>query len=285
MAYGARVLADSLSPDGVRLTTVEATYPRFVHAELMTHRVFSRNSASSRAIPVEKMIARVLEDPVLPVWWGKNQAGMQAREELDDADRALAIKDWLEARDAAVCRARSLHSRNVHKQIVNRLLEPWMWITVLVSSTEWSNWNALRLHPDAQPELRRIAELIAAARELSTANPLAYGEWHLPLVEASEPAFERDIDQRMVSVGRCARVSYLTHDGRRDPRADEGLAWKLLQSGHMSPFEHVARPAGELDCKGLKGPADEFFGNYRGWIQVRKTLPNEHDFALARANG
>lgn len=259
MAYNCIVRADSISPDNVRLTTLECTYPRFVHSELLTHKMFSRSSASSRAIPVTRrhpesppgMLERVLEDPVVPVWWGKNQSGMQAREELGEPARSLAIKDWLEARDGAVARARSLHALDVHKQIVNRLTEPWMWITVIVTATEWSNWDALRCHPDAEPHLRQIAELMRLTRAASEPRVVDYDEWHLPFVDQGE-AFDMEVqnasepDPKLVpvkvSAGRCARVSYLTHDGKREPAADVELGSRLRSSGHMAPLEHPARP-------------------------------------------
>src|SRR4051812_43727861 len=128
--YQTRILRDSIAPCGRRLTTWELTYPRFVHAELMTHRMFSRNSASSRAIPTEKLMARVREDPALPVWWGRNQAGMQADGELGDEPRAAAQHLWLKARDQMLEMVERLSAVGLHKQITNRLIEPWMFITV-----------------------------------------------------------------------------------------------------------------------------------------------------------
>ena len=151
MSYSAKVLADSISPDGVRLTTMEVTFPRIVLAEFNTHRMFSRNSASSRAIPVEKMIQRVLDDPFSPVWWGKNQSGMQAAEELSGEALRLARQHWLDARDFAISCVRLFQAPEIslHKQIANRLLEPFLWHTVVVTATEWENFFALRCHKDA----------------------------------------------------------------------------------------------------------------------------------------
>lgn len=273
--YGAKILADSIGPSGRRLTTFEVTYPRFVHAELMTHREFSRNSASSRAIPVEKMISRILVDPVLPVWWGKNQSGMQAREELAGDDLETARRKWLAARDSALEYARELLRLDVHKQIVNRVLEPWMWITVIVSATQLSNFFALRCHPDAQPEIARAAYLMRDAHEASRPREVPLYGWHLPLVHDPEELRGEGFNGEeiaMISCGRCARVSYLTHDGKRDPHADLALATRLIDSGHMSPFEHAARALG----------VDERVGNFRGWMQLRKTIPGEHDFSSKR---
>src|ERR1043166_5301194 len=157
--YEARIERDSITQYGERLTTVVCTLPRIVLAELNTHRLFSRSSASSRAIPVQKQIERLRQDPFIPVYWGKNQKGMQADEELDYAQVAEALDVWSAARDQAVGSAEALMDIGVHKQITNRLLEPFMWHTVIITATEWSNFDHLRIHKDAQPEIRRAAEM------------------------------------------------------------------------------------------------------------------------------
>lgn len=270
MAFSARVLADSLSPHGIRLATLEVTIPRIVLAEFNTHRVFSRCSASSRAIPVAKQIERVVTDPFIPIHWGKNQRGMQADQELSDTEKERATEEWLTARNCAVAQAQSMILTGVHKQITNRLLEPWMWQTIIVSATHWKNFFGLRLHKDAQPEFRRAACLMRDAMVASIPRVVQYGEWHLPLVGWGDRV-RSDIaldDMPKVSAGRCARVSYLTHDGRRDPKADVDLCEKLLVSGHMSPLEHPATPQ--------LVPHDE--GNLYGWTQFRQTVPNQHCF-------
>jgi len=255
---------------GKRLTTWELTYPRFVHAELMTHRLFSRNSASSRAIPSKKMLDMIMNDAVLPVWWGKNQAGMQAREELDLETKEKAIKLWLEARDLMVAKAEEMSALGVHKQIVNRITEPWMFITVLMTATEMDNWWYLRSHPDAQPEIKWVSDDMFKQYKESKPKYLAVGEWHLPLIT------EADIDAscnftdpdalKKISTGRCARVSYLTHDGRRDYAEDIRLHDRLLESNHWSPFEHVAQALEEK----------VWIGNFVGWKQYRKEFEAEH---------
>lgn len=267
MAFSARILADSISPDGVRLTTLEATFPRMMLAEFNTHRVFSRNSASSRAIPVEKQLARIMDEPFIPEYWGANQSGMQAENELSPEDAEQAKSEWLAARDSAVEHVKKLLDIGLHKQLSNRLLEPFMWHTVIVTATEWSNFFALRAHPDAQPEIRRPAELIQGAMDASMPTKLDYGEWHTPLIQPDE-SFELE-DKIKISCGRCARVSYLTHDGVRDPSKDLELYERLTSSGHMSPTEHAARPL-EKD--------EEQKGNFRGWHQHRADLLHEDDF-------
>lgn len=301
MSYAAKVLADSIGPSGKRLTTIELTYQRFVHAELMTHRLLSRNSASSRAIPVAKMLAAIAEDPAMPVWWGKNQAGMEAAEELVDdlredarlddlaQPRSAAQRLWLEARDSALMYAQRLAEVGLHKQIANRVTEPWMWITVIVSATEWSNVWGLRLTPHAQPEMRHAWQLAHDAIAASTPEPLPEGAWHMPLIRPADvleccaladkdiregidpagildPRWLVDAMLRKLSVARCARVSYLTHDGRRDLAEDFKLHDRLASNGHWSPFEHVARA--------LDDPRR--VGNFIGWHQYRKDFQNEH---------
>ena len=273
MGFDAKVLADSRSPAGYRLTTLEATFPRFVLAEFNTHRVFSRNSASSRAIPIAKQLRRVLEDPYVPIEFGSNQPGMQAGPALEGAKREAAEREWLAARDDAVRRVLALITGpdvagasdlpdvldkveiairekaqpeewlNVHKQVANRLLEPFMWHTVIVTATEWDNFFNLRCHPDAQPEIRLVAESMRDAVTSSEPAQLGPDEWHLPLVrEEDREQVDSTEDLLKISAGRCARVSYLTHAGVRDLSADIELHDRLLSSGHMSPLEHPARP-------------------------------------------
>lgn len=271
MAFSARVLLDSRSSAGARLTTLEVRYPRFIHSELMTHRVFSRNAASSRAIPIKKMISAVREDPALPVYWGRNQTGMSAREEIAPEVAELAREEWAAALDDALRHAERLAAKDIdlHKQLVNRLLEPFAWITVIITATEWANFFTQRCHPDAQPEIKHIAEMMLAAYRASAPGPVAAGRWHLPLIQDDE----RDLPDELLcklSVARCARVSYLTHDGNRDHARDLELYERLLgggANGHWSPFEHVATPAAD--------PAERS-ANFAGWEQYRKRFPQEH---------
>lgn len=299
MAYDAKVVADSVSEAGDRLTTMEVTFPRMVLAEFNTHRVFSRNSASSRAIPVEKQLQRIMDDPFIPVWWGRTQSGMQADHELEGQQLEQARLEWLAARDGAVGHVQRLLELGLHKQITNRLLEPFMWHTVIVTATEWSNFFALRANPMAQPEIRVIAEMMRDLYDESEPALVKGGEWHLPLIQPEERdgVFEFSEAARKISAARCARVSYLTHDGRRDIEADLKLYDRLVGAGHMSPFEHVATPFaqpyisrqeralveygdGYMDSSDLvKYPLAHDSGNFRGWKQLRKFLPNEDDFS------
>lgn len=303
MAYSAEVIADSVSEAGVRLTTLEVTLPRIVLAEFNTHRMFSRNSASSRAIPVAKQLAKIKDDPFIPVHFGANQSGMQADDELHGEAKDAALAEWLSARDSAVEHVERLLEIGLHKQITNRILEPWMWQTILVTATEWSNFYALRANPQAQPEIRIAAEQMRAAMNASTPDLKQEGEWHLPLIGYTPPAerfsnldewaqaiadsehelewAKQNPDEAIkVSVGRCARVSYLTHDGVRDHSKDIELYDRLVSSGHMSPTEHVATPSYFVneDETWYQGETP-WSGNFFGWQQFRKTLAGESDYS------
>lgn len=271
MAYEAKVLADSISNQGVRLTTLEVTFPRFILPEFNTHRVFSRNSSSSRAVPVKKQLERIKNDPFIPEYWGKNQPGMEAESVLSDTEAEQAKTVWLGTRDNMLESARILQDLGVHKEVINRLLEPFAWHTAIVTATEWSNFFALRINKSAQPEMQKTASDMAKALDDSRPQLLKFGQWHLPLIQPDELewAGENPDDAIKVSVGRCARVSYLTHDGKRDPATDIALHDRLLANGHMSPFEHVATP----------DPTGAWHGNFRGWIQYRKTIKHEDDYS------
>mgnify|MGYP001602908299 CR=1 FL=1 len=280
MTIEAQILLDSVTGPGRRLTTWELTYPRFIHSEFMTHRVFSRNAASSRAIPVEKMIERVLADPAMPVWWGRNERGMQARAELTGADRSAAQVEWLMARDSAVEHARRLQRLGAHKQIVNRVIEPWMHITVIATATDHANFFHLRCHPDAEPNFQVLARAMREMYEFSQPVEVAAGDWHLPLVrdEDRAEALAQAADGGgnaaalllKLATARCARVSYLTHDGQRDLAADLALHDRLVASGHWSPFEHAARALSDCDVA-----AGRDTGNLRGWLPYRKLFADE----------
>jgi thymidylate synthase ThyX len=271
MDFNVKVVLDSVAPNKARLTTLEVTMPRILLAQLNTHRQFSRNSASSRAVPTPKMLERINQHPFVPEEWGTNQRGMQAGPALS-GDSAEAARDtWLACRDAVIRSVQRLHELGVHKQLANRLLEPFMWVTVIVSSTEWANFFNLRCHEDAQPELQKVARMMSDALAGSTPRSVGIGEWHLPYILDDERA-ELSLEmQRQCSVARCARVSYLTHEGKRDVGKDQELYERLLRGssfGHWSPFEHVATPR-------ATEARDISEGNYTGWIQYRKMFADE----------
>jgi thymidylate synthase ThyX len=245
--------------------------------------MLSRSSASSRAIPVERRIKDMLENPFVPEAFGRNQRGMQAADDLDVNDQRMCRAIWKESMRRAAHFANELSKFGVHKQWANRLLEPYSWHTAIITATEWSNFFALRCSPEAQPEIRTIAEMIRESMAESSPTKLKLGDWHLPYIEYDDveriycdlPAEDCERNKARVSAARCARVSYLTHDGKRDINADLALADRLEASGHMSPFEHVAFVGGDQHLG--------FVGNFRNpWVQYRKLIQNEHDFSLLR---
>ncbi len=315
MAFAAKVVCHSINSDKQQLISVLATYPRFIHAEIMTHRDRARNAASSRAIPwkakrkkmsfendaefaanmaeggismwSEKCMFRMIQDdPVIPIKWGAEQKGMQTGDEIPQELHAQARGIWLGAMKNAVNAADELASLGVHKSLCNRLTEPWMWITVLMTATEWKNFFRLRCHPDAEVHFQRIAGMIRDEISKSQPKQLKFFEWHTPFVDATE---REEIDAawrngrlnvpvefssleciKRISAGRCARLSYLTHEGKRDWNEDIGLATKLINRTddviHASPLEHVARAC---DKSMRSGP-------FVGWFQYRKEFPNEN---------
>ncbi len=329
-SFSARVIMDSSYEDqcGVnwelktfRLTTLEVVIPQIILAEFNTHHLFSRNSASTRAIPVEKMIERVMTNPFIPTRWPKNERGMMVREYHAEHsfEHERSETQWLRARDSAVAAVRVFsdpEDLDVHKGIASRLLEAWMWHTVIVSSTEWTNWNALRDDPGAQLEIQVPARLMARAMERSkpftNISATTGKDWHLPFAEERRSAtFTESKHHQMVSTGRCAAVSFMRHM-QHDEVEDQKRGSRIVVNGHMSPTEHVARAMTEeerrlyarywdVDENGRRVIVDEevtkrkpvrghhfdvdfFCGNFQGWMQFRKTLPNEHDYSLIKAS-
>lgn len=284
--YEAKVLADSINPSQVRLITVQATFPRFILAEVNTHRVFSRNSASSRAIPPEKMIERVVKHPFVPETFNKRVKGMGVGDPVDQAAREISESVWLDARTEAVKAATRLNDLGIDKSRINRLLEPFMWHTAIITSTEWDNFFALRCPPgdeatidfSAQLEFQQIAILMRRAMRASEPQELGTKEWHMPLVAEAvlTEAWSDPLFWPKVSAGRCARVSYDTHENYEDHRVSYERAGRLQESGHLSPFEHVARPIQDDDYAPGKLPRDS--GNFQGWVQLRKLIPHERNF-------
>ena len=275
----AKVIEDSISEAGKRITTFQVKFHRFILPEFNTHRVFSRNFSSSRAIPTKKLLEQVRNDPAMPVHWGKNQPGMQANEELTGVEKQAAIDSWKAAAQEAASRADIMAQIGAHKQIVNRIIEPFLWANGIVTSTEWDNWFELRAHEDAQPEIHELAIRMREAMEGSTPQLLQVGEWHLPYIldhEKADGFFKKQENRDLlikISAARCCRVSYLKHDGQM-PNIDEDLALFERLAGavplHASPLEHQATPfPDEIHVDG------SLSGNFKGWIQYRKIWEKE----------
>lgn len=321
MGFEAKIVLHSVSPGGRPVVSVAATYPRFIHSEIMTHRDRARNAASSRAIPWKRvkkgkeakdggsqhisdyvpncMYSMVMTEPVIPIYLGVEQKGMQAGDELQGAEREEAIALIKEMRDFCVRGADRLSQLGLHKSICNRYVEPWMWITTLMTATEWRNFLRLRCHPAAERHFNLIANMIRDEIAKSTPQVLHPGNWHTPYIQPEdhdavqsiireyEPVTpdERRIETqsqlaalliRKISTGRCARLSYLTHEGRRDIREDIRLANQLIYPTtanldedvlHASPLEHVCMA--HSDVRHRSGP-------FVGYHQFRKDYPNEN---------
>jgi thymidylate synthase ThyX len=284
----AKIIADSINvATEDRLTTFLLEYPRYLHAEVMTHRVFSRNASSSRSIPIAKFRDEVMENPVIPEHWGANQKGMQAADELDDTDathlvvqtdiadspwtgkmtkRRAAKHYWMNARDQALYFHEMMEGLGLHKQIANRIIEPWFHIKLLVSATEYRNFFSLRCDSAAHPDIQALADAMLYAYMTGLQDRKRPGEWHLPFGD-------QDLDKDLpietvvkVCVARAARLSYNNFEGVIDVASDVKLYERLSASGHWSPFEHPAKAM----------PHGTWHGNFRGWLQHRKEFNSEN---------
>ncbi len=259
-------MADSVNPVGCRLTAFLVVVPKWMLAELNTHRMLSRSAASSRAIPVKKVIGEILKNPYVPVRFGANQSGMQASADLKGWRLWAARKLWLWARLPAVLFTLLLLKVGLHKQWANRVLEPWMWATVVVSGTDWTNFFRLRANGAALPDFQLVADLMLEAYLNNSPRKVNAGEWHLPFADRFLPDDAAVSAKKVVSTARCARTSYENHLGGYDYSEDERLFGKLTgDPPHAVPLEHPAEALAD----------DSRVGNYRGWKQFRKELANE----------
>lgn len=269
-----RICADSINPQGYRMTTFVVDFPKCLLAELNTHRSLDmtclvRNVGSSRAVPTAKMIERVYDDPFFPIP-NKNQRGMQGDLDVDD-DWAWEVKvAWAQGIDHAITTARHLAELGAHKQIANRPLDTYLKVPVLISGTGrwWQHFFSLRNHGDAQPDFQVIAAKMQALYEASTPQKLEFGQWHIPKFENTEDyEYGSFFEQIQVAIARNARISYLSHDGEFSKEKDIGLFEKLnTDPPHASPFEHCAKAL--PTCKGF-----ELWGQIAGLIGVEKRTP------------
>lgn len=270
------IIQDSINRSGRRITTFELEYPRFIHAELMTHRVFSRNAASSRAIPIEKMIALVEASPATPIWT-MNKAGMQGDYVTDHNIFEMADSTWIAARNATIECVKALSAMGIHKQNANRLLEPFQHIKVVLTATCFENFFALRCHPDAQPEIQMLANYMREALRASEPMLLKVDEWHVPYVDrrrTSSGQIEYSVegqpicagDALKISASCCAQVSYRVLDGSLAKAI--AIYDRLVDSKpvHASPFEHQAKPS-----VSVVDPTR----NFDGWVPHRVFIDGE----------
>lgn len=293
----ARVVAYSVSEEtNEKIITFELEYPRLIHSELMTHRLFSRNAASSRAIPVQKMIEMVRENPAMPVRFGANQAGMQDKGDDLDMDGFITLANsegkvmymdspehlWEFAAQQATDVSEVFSNLNYHKQIANRLLEPFQYIKTVVTFTgNGANFYGLRDHPDADPTICELAQVMKEARDGAKVHVLGVGDWHLPYYENG--VFRKGIDKgleqaKRISASCCAQVSFRKLDNS-SKKADKVFE-RLVESKpvHASPTEHQATPlkvgvgfrskyVTHIDRGG-----NPWSGNFRNWGQFRQVI-------------
>lgn len=307
MPLRVNVLLDSISRGGFRLLTFRLEFPRVLLAEWNTHRVLSRNAASSRAVPFERMVKRLYDGNAYFPNFGVNKGGMQASEFLTGQALKEAAAAYKTAMENAVGGAVTLANLGVHKQDVNRVIEPYTFTRVVATSTEWDNFLALRTDFAAYPPFRRLARAMAVARSRSTPKVRGDYEWHLPFArpedwdtardevkkgsyketQASEEfaAFQRAaepgtfLDETLAtyavcrwSAARCARTSYETHEKKAPNPADDEKTYSTLMGQsikHPSPCEHQGRPMGRFDPSYWRG-------NFAGWVQFRKLIPREN---------
>lgn len=266
--YEAEIICDSINQLGIRATTIAITFPRIILAELNTHRMFSRSTTSSRAIPIMTTIKQVWNNPFIPIYFGKNKTGMQSSEEITGMPRILAETIWIIASKIACIFAFSMYKLGLHKQLGNRLLETWVWATTLITATEWDNFFMLRKHEDAQPEFQKLANIMNDAIESSIPIFLKIGEWHMPYVSIYEQVTLPIAMQLKISTARCARVSYYTH-GTNSLNVEKDLKLHdlLIESTpkHASPTEHQLTPQHEL----------KYFYNVNSWKSYRYYLDND----------
>lgn len=290
----AEIIADSKNEFGNRITTFVLKFPRIILAEFNTHRMLSRNSASSRAIPFKKMMDLVLQDPFIPIAWMKDHSGMQGQEFFNEKESEKLTKIWMQSSIEAVTRAQDLSSIGLSKQICNRLLEPFMYHTVICTGTEWENFFALRAHGAAEIHMQELANRMLEAYNNSDPKLLKAGEWHIPfgdkfdidrlnseIKENQSPTNLTIEDYKIkIATARCGRVSYLNFEGKDDYAADIKLHDGLLIAGHMSPFEHCAQAMDKNTANYYPGDdtfiGTEFSGNFRGFTQYRKMLDGEN---------
>ncbi len=296
----AKIIADSVAfNSGKRIITFEIEYPRFIHSEFMTHRLFSRNCASSRAIPVKNIIEQIRNNPAMPIFWGKNQSGMQAIEECNNliemsfGDRIIDEETredfWKRLAEIIGDYAQNFANAGYHKQIVNRLLEPFQIMKTVVTATEFDNFFYLRSHKDAQPEIQELSNCMYECYKNSQPKVLYRGDWHTPYVNHYKDengilcygnvkdtplTFEQ---ARIISSSCCAQTSYRKTDDTYEKAVN--LFDRLINSKpvHGSPVEHSATPI-TLDWEEGVTHVDRqgnfWSGNFKGWIQFRQLIPN-----------
>lgn len=287
MGFQARIITHTQAPNGREAISMLVTLPQMIEQEFLRHRVFCCSFGSTRAKPMKKQLQEVIDDPFIPLSYGRNGKGMQAKEELDEQAVFMAKSEWLTARHSAIMYADTLGDLKVHKQIAGRLLQPFAWRTGIITATDWMNFFYLRVHPDAQPEIQYFAYLCLCAYLESTPVQLNTGEWHLPFITKDEEENRSSTEIGLVSAARCARNSYnrlptpedlaenergiahtseyYTPDWNKDLQTAQDLRNGSGGIGHFSPFEHQLEALGEGDAYTKIGP-------FRGYRSLRSMI-------------
>jgi len=254
----AEIILDSVNAvTGDRITTLRVVMPRIILAELSTHRVvflddmlgaydadipspLTKNSASNRAVPTRKMIDRVVQQPFIPQFRHASK-GMASGEPVDTETQFFAQKIIKNALAQMAWATEMLHQYGIEKGQANRYLEPFSYIEVLLTATEWKNFLMLRDHPAAQVEIQEVARAIRAAMDDSTPQVLQPGEWHLPYVTTPLAENPSIYFHQKVSAARCARISYNSFNAKMpsSPEEDMILFEKLAGSNprHLAPLD------------------------------------------------
>lgn len=254
-------------PTGKRVATFVVAIPKFIQAHINSHRALSRNSGSSRAMPLKIVRERVLKNPFIPVEFAKNRPGMRGGVLFSDTKQAMLRSLWLGARIIPCFIHWFFEKAGLHKEIANRVIEPWMFVEVIITATEWNNFINLRGDDAAQPEIQIVAKEIKNLLEISKPEKLEVGEWHTPFISVSDKENVSQEDILKISAARCARVSYKLYDGQvSNLEKDKALCDQLISQGHWSPFEHIATPLTDLKNS----------GNFVGWLQYRKQFDTEN---------
>lgn len=296
----ATIIADSINKKGNRITTFELDYHRFFHSELMTHRILSKNSSSSRAIPVERAIELIQANPAIPIHFGRNNPGMQSKQELEGVEREAAESVWKSAMDSALSYMRVLGDKdgiNGHKQWVSRIGEPFSMIKVVLTGTEFTNLFNLRAHTDAQPEFEELAYSMQNAMNQSEPIQLKIGQWHLPYIDLIDDKYfcngiEYSLDDaKLISISCCAQASYRRLDESIQKAKDLVQRLRLdskSKQSHFSPSEHQAVAMDDDNIPfnpntwqpgitHVDRMGSLWSGNFKGWIQNRQLIMQQNN--------
>lgn len=278
-----KILAGSKTREGTKITTFLLLYHRFFHSEFMTHKVISKNAASSRAIPTSKLLDLVEKDPMLPVSVGKNKSGMQASEELEKEISDRFIELWKELGVKVAADVKVMQELGPHKQIVNRPLEAWLPIKVVATATDWENFFELRDSEYAQPEFGLLAKMMRQAMDEYEYKELQDNEWHLPYIASEDKEYVSSIapvaDEYWkilcsLSAGRCARVTHaLGGLSKKDIDEEINKGRELFILKHMSPFEHQAKPWNVSDKIDLNFSYRDNLNALTTWLSTPNSLP------------